>query len=298
MTADRKPDGRNFTDEDRKRFESLLDLFPADTQFMRDYVKRAKLRGWKTLVHLPRGTGMERLLDVGSMRGLYDPAVIEMWNYGSVSLLGDDLPTEGSIDAPGGGGRVHRLAVANCNIEAETWPLESESFDTVICTEVLEHMMFDPVFVMNEMCRVLKPGGFCLLTIPNTTSDGCLTKLVNGQQPGHLRSYCPDHLRTGRRDLQTASFMGHFHEYTRAELECLLSATGFESELMTGISPSPPPLDSLRFRFLKLLVRWLFPRARRIRGEHLLCLARKKQFVPLEQLPNRFPPPLYMEAKG
>lgn len=44
-------------------------------------------------------------------------------------------------------------------------PVEDSSFDCVICTEVLEHVL-DPMRAINEMTRLLKSGGRILLTAP------------------------------------------------------------------------------------------------------------------------------------
>jgi SAM-dependent methyltransferase len=44
-------------------------------------------------------------------------------------------------------------------------PLESESFDCVICTEVIEHVT-DPVAALAELRRVLVPGGRAWVTAP------------------------------------------------------------------------------------------------------------------------------------
>ena len=44
-------------------------------------------------------------------------------------------------------------------------PYEDQFFDNVICTEVLEHAA-DPVRLMSEIKRVLKPGGHALITVP------------------------------------------------------------------------------------------------------------------------------------
>jgi SAM-dependent methyltransferase len=41
----------------------------------------------------------------------------------------------------------------------------SNSFDAVVCTEVLEHVS-DPRRVVSECARVLKPGGVMLITVP------------------------------------------------------------------------------------------------------------------------------------
>jgi len=44
-------------------------------------------------------------------------------------------------------------------------PLEDSSFDTVVSTEVLEHVP-DPLKALREMYRVLKPGGYLILSTP------------------------------------------------------------------------------------------------------------------------------------
>lgn len=44
-------------------------------------------------------------------------------------------------------------------------PLPNNSYDTVVCTEVLEHVQ-EPAKALNEMYRVLKPEGYLILTTP------------------------------------------------------------------------------------------------------------------------------------
>jgi SAM-dependent methyltransferase len=44
-------------------------------------------------------------------------------------------------------------------------PLPSGSFDAILCTEVIEHVV-DPMKVVFELARLLKPGGKLLLTSP------------------------------------------------------------------------------------------------------------------------------------
>ncbi len=49
--------------------------------------------------------------------------------------------------------------------DATAIPVSAAAFDAVLCTEVLEHVP-DPVGVVNELGRILKPGGRLLLTAP------------------------------------------------------------------------------------------------------------------------------------
>lgn len=44
-------------------------------------------------------------------------------------------------------------------------PFKAQSFDTVLCTQVLEHVR-DPFLTMGEISRVLRPGGHVILTAP------------------------------------------------------------------------------------------------------------------------------------
>jgi len=44
-------------------------------------------------------------------------------------------------------------------------PFPDECFDSVLCTEVLEHAV-DPSKLMSEIIRVLKPGGHAFITVP------------------------------------------------------------------------------------------------------------------------------------
>ena len=49
--------------------------------------------------------------------------------------------------------------------DATSIPVSDKSFDVVLCTEMLEHHP-EPIRVVNELARVLKPGGILLLTAP------------------------------------------------------------------------------------------------------------------------------------
>jgi 2-polyprenyl-3-methyl-5-hydroxy-6-metoxy-1,4-benzoquinol methylase len=50
--------------------------------------------------------------------------------------------------------------------DAEQMPYPDDSFDLVICTEVLEHCLA-PDAVIYECARVTKPGGYAIFSVPN-----------------------------------------------------------------------------------------------------------------------------------
>lgn len=45
------------------------------------------------------------------------------------------------------------------------WPFADHSFDSILCTQVMEHVA-DLDFVMNELARVLRPGGLLIVSVP------------------------------------------------------------------------------------------------------------------------------------
>lgn len=49
--------------------------------------------------------------------------------------------------------------------DAQAIPFASRVFDTVLCTEVLEHLPH-PAKAVSEMARVLRPGGYLILSVP------------------------------------------------------------------------------------------------------------------------------------
>lgn len=60
---------------------------------------------------------------------------------------------------------LHKYAQIDIFGLAENIPVKTESCDTVLCAEVLEHVR-EPSKVISEINRVLKKGGYCIVLAP------------------------------------------------------------------------------------------------------------------------------------
>lgn len=73
------------------------------------------------------------------------------------------------------------IEVKECDISKEKFPFEDDTFDYVIFTEVLEHLIYDPHFTVNESYRVLKHKGTLILGTPNIARIGNRYSLLLGR---------------------------------------------------------------------------------------------------------------------
>jgi ubiquinone/menaquinone biosynthesis C-methylase UbiE len=73
----------------------------------------------------------------------------------------------------------------NCPIE--NTPYENESFDVITLTDVLEHVD-DELSALNELCRVMKPGGLLIITTPH---KGLFSFMDTDNYAWHLRTKFP-----------------------------------------------------------------------------------------------------------
>lgn len=159
---------------------------------------------------LPSGT---RVLDVGAgscpYRHLFAQCEYRAQDF--TGLQGEQL-------RHGGYGQIDYVC------DASAIPVPDASFDAVLCTEMLEHVP-DPVAVIQEFARVLRPGGQLLLTAP----------LGSGihQEPHHYYGgFTPYWYKLylgkfGFSDIQVEPNSGFFMFYSQESIRFLLASRPF-----------------------------------------------------------------------
>lgn len=152
------------------------------------------------------------LVDIGTGTGIV-PRVFDRVGYDVICL--DQAPEDKTRDA------LQRLLDLNMTghfveVGEAPVPLADGTADLVFAGDVIEHLPHSPRPFMDEVRRILKPGGWCVLTTPNAVRLPVRIKVALGYSNwmpleeiyGKPRNY------------------GHHKEYTRAELLDLFARTG------------------------------------------------------------------------
>jgi glycosyltransferase involved in cell wall biosynthesis/SAM-dependent methyltransferase len=192
------------------------------------YFEDHRSRFQKTLDMTPPGGPCDCVLEMGAYMQI-TPALHNLLGYGYVR--GCYYGTLGRVEHKSvttASGDLFECDIDLFDAEKDRFPYPDAHFSTVLCCELIEHLFEDPMHLMSEVNRVLKPGGHLVLTTPNVTGLRALSAILQGYHPGFFPAYIrPAH------DGETEA--RHNREYTPREIHRLLENAGFEvTRLETG----------------------------------------------------------------
>jgi SAM-dependent methyltransferase len=157
------------------------------------------------------------------------------------------------------------------------WPFEDAKFDVVFSSQAIEHLHNSRLFV-EEIYRVLKPGGTAIITSENLSSSLNCMALCLGYTPFSLMQVCGRYLGNplGLHDQEPhpevvpidhpafSGITGHNRVLTVRQAHELFKVTGFEPDVRSvGILPLPDRLSQFLERFIWNRGHFLIARARK-----------------------------------
>jgi len=250
----------------------------AESPEARVYLGTHSTRLLKTLEITPPGGPDDRVLEMGAYLQI-TPALHTRLGYGQVRgcYYGKLGRTDHRV-ATSSEGETFECDIDHFDAEKDVFPYPDEHFTTVICGELIEHLFEDPMHLMSEVNRILKPDGHFVITTPNVASLRGISAILQGYHPGFFPAYIRP-AESGETDAR------HNREYTPREIHMLLEGAGFAVTLLeTGeFRDAPHP----EFAWVLNLLRryWL---ETNLRGDGIYAVGRKTGPVV-----DRYPPWLY-----
>lgn len=260
-------------EDDPEWLEVYLRRFAGTSEDARNYFETHLARYVATLQLLPAATPGQRLLELGAAFPHLTPALARVKGYEVVcSETWSGVARLDRCVCDVAGTERHMFPVHNFDLESESWPFEDASFDVIVGCDVLEHLARDPMLVLQQINRALKPDGLLLLTTPNIASAKSVAYVLRGDSPYVFGQYIPGGSALDR----------HNREYTPTELERIIRSAGFQTVRLQTQNSWWRDQGSV----LRHLLGLGMPVTRR--GDDILLLARKHSNVQ-----ERFPEELY-----
>lgn len=181
--------------------------------------------------------GQRRLLDIGSGAGVGAKLLADTIGIDHVTCV--DISVQALSETVKKG-----FSPLIASAEGTVLPFRNDTFDVVVIDEVIEHLV-DTDSIMNEIHRVLKPGGQLVLSTPNLASWFNRLAMLFGFQPAYSEvSFKKVYGRPG------SGIVGHLRLFTKRALVAFVADAGFDNVSTRGVPfpelPRPVrPLDRL-----------------------------------------------------
>lgn len=178
---------------------------------------------------LEKGNG-STLLDVGCNDGNFTIKAAEV--IGTRNLYGVDINRDILQQA------LSKGIEAKHHDVNKRFPFEDSCFDVVISNQVLEHVIDTDNF-FREIYRILKKGGYAVISTPNISSFHNLALLNLGMQPPGLHV---SEVQVGN-PLYGTETHGHIKLFNVSSLKDLAKYHGYSVESVKGVGIYPLPIN-------------------------------------------------------
>lgn len=205
----------------RKYLHSFL-LDNADEAFTCQYVNDALPRFFHTLRFLPPTPDL-KVLELGGNPYLFSILVKRFFAYETryANFFAQNI-YETAVDSKSQKiesrlfNETYEFEYQTFNMELSDYPYPDETFDGVLFCEILEHLVINPLRAFERLRKIIRPGGWLLLTTPNAVRLQNVALMLSGNN--FFDRYHPEFTVYGR----------HNREFTVEEVREILGENGFE----------------------------------------------------------------------
>jgi len=158
-------------------------------------------------------SGVSSVLEIGCGTGAFGALVKQQrgCRYTGVELMNQAAELA----------RPHLDEVIVANIEQTPLPFPQQSFDCLVCNDVLEHLV-DPWAALRTLTGFLRPGGYVVVSLPNVRFSEVVKDLVFRKRWEYQKEGVLD--RT------------HLRFFTESSVRTLLESAGLEVLQLRGIN--------------------------------------------------------------
>jgi methionine biosynthesis protein MetW len=189
-------------------------------KFLRKIFKRFDVNRYDDAINMINGIGKKNsVLDIGCGGGYLLTKLVDCFDV----LKGIDVS---DVAINNSNEEIKNLTQIELSVQNADMGLSfsDETFDCVVSLAVIEHVI-DVFGVLKEINRVLKPGGYLVVSVPNIAYVKHRVRLLFGKLPVTSSIY----------NWESDNWDGgHFHYFTHKTFQKLLEYSGFKIEKVSG----------------------------------------------------------------
>lgn len=197
------------------------------------------------------------ILDLGCGDGRFTIEIAEA--IGSKNVFCIEIDEKAIVDASRRG-----IKVVKHDLNCFPYPFDSEGIDVIVSNQVIEHLYY-PIKFLKEVYRILKPGGYAVISTENLASWDNMLALILGYTPFSMEFdegivKLGNHLSPHNREIIKGLSYPHVRIFTLKGLIEALELVGFRIEKVVGSGHIIPirlfeELDRRHCRFITIKAR-------------------------------------------
>lgn len=217
------------------------------------------------------GVKSKRILEIGSFLGVVS---FSLKKAGAL-VQAVDIPEFVNSENLQRKYKQHDVPIEGVNLRKNNLPFKDGEFDAIVICEVVEHLNFNPLPVLQEINRILKKDGVLYISMPNQAKFQHRVNLLKG-----ISIHDPVQHYFSQLDRNDNMIVGiHWREFTIGETIEILQKMGFEEVKsyywQKGMGLVGFPLGSTWIK--SLIKKWLITFISSLKDTQIVIVKKKKE---------------------